>query len=472
MKDDAGHRHVYIDVSYLVRHTHLNTGIQRVVRQVVEHISAAAATHGFEAVPVDLENGRFDRVEPAQLYPAPLPTRTSAARRVRRYLGGIYRALKQLLAALVPLPGVQHWLFPPSSERGLDGWLRRWLRRWLVRPVRRALRGGRLPDTASAPAAPEASIQPDAGDILLLLDSTWYCDLWPSVDAARARGAQVAAVIYDLIPITHPQFCDTELARRFRGWFEQSLGRVDGYIGISRTVQDDLERFMQTEFGARLGTQRFDHFLLGADFHQQTDAAAQADAAPRLRGGRRFPAYSTYLIVSTVEPRKNHAYLLDAFEPLWERGEDVALLMVGRVGWLVEDLVKRIRSHPEYNRRLFLWEGLDDRELAYCYQHSTALVFPSFVEGFGLPIVEALHHGLPVLASDTPIHREIGGELAQYFDLQRSQELSEMVTRIEHQGIDPAYRPAPDWQWRDWETATRELFAKTLAVADTQARNE
>jgi alpha-1,2-rhamnosyltransferase len=159
--------------------------------------------------------------------------------------------------------------------------------------------------------------------------------------------------------------------------------------------------------------------------------------------------------------------LLDTFDGLWAKGIDVNLCFIGRVGWKVEDLLARIKSHREYQRRLFFWSDIDDVELAYCYKHASMLVFPSFIEGFGLPIIESLGHGLPVLASDTPIHREVGLDHIGYFDLADPGSLETQIEAIEKNGIPDALRVDPDYRWQDWESSTRMLLNKINKMLPT-----
>ncbi len=163
-------------------------------------------------------------------------------------------------------------------------------------------------------------------------------------------------------------------------------------------------------------------------------AAAGNQAAENSGAGR------PYLTVGTIEPRKNHVLLVDAFERIWQRHSDARLLIVGRVGWLCESLVQRIRRHPQYQRSLFMFNDLSDSELEFCYQHAKAFLFPSHAEGFGLPVVEALQHGLPVLASDIPIHREVGQDFCTYFNRETPDELVRLISDIEQTGQFPAVR--------------------------------
>jgi len=455
---------IFIDCSYLADHTELNTGIQRVVRRVVENISPQGKDENIEVIPVRIVDGSFIRLETSDLYPPvrPLventrtPTRTwfdeTAKQRLKIYLKRLYLTAREMASAiLADHVKARRFLFAPSDQFGLNFILLKYIIRpirWLTAPKTR--HDASLMDTVHQ------------GDILILLDSTWYYNIWPSVSSFKSRGGHVISVIYDLIPITHSQFCDDGLVMAFKKWFFDSLEHVDGYISISSTVQHDLEAFMRKSFGERIDTKIFDHFLLGADFTSSRDMDSQV--RPALKSF--MDSRHQYLIVSTIEPRKNHAYLLDAFEILWNEGIDVGLTFVGRIGWKVEDMLTRMREHPEYGQRLQHWHDLDDNELAYCYRHARALLFPSIVEGFGLPIIESLAHGLPVLASDTPIHREVGGEMIDYFKLDDPSDLARQIRVIETEGM-PEHLVVPeDYHWMDWQASSRMLLEGVRRIAE------
>ena len=108
-----------------------------------------------------------------------------------------------------------------------------------------------------------------------------------------------------------------------------------------------------------------------------------------------------------------------------------------------------------------MFNDLSDTSLEHAYAHASALVFPSFVEGFGLPLVEAMQRGLPAMGSDIPVFREIGGEFMAYFDLQSPQSLAELVQTFERNGRFPAARDVSDWQWIGWREASAQLAERT-----------
>lgn len=451
-------KNIFIDCSYLADHVELNTGIQRVVRKVVESLSASVQETGINIYPVRIGGGNFEVLGLADLYPKQENPSDDIKQKPRLrpdkqlfiYLKRIYLASLVLLSALFnDHPRVRSFIFAPRNRIGIHYVVDN----TIIKPARWLLKKNAQPSI-------HKTKNPQAGDVLLILDSTWYCDIWPSVANFKTQGGTVVAVIYDLIPITHPQFCDDFLAQVFKDWFRESVKHVDGYIGISHTVQKDLMEFMGEHIGEPARGKYYDHFLLGADFNAKSKNLAPV----RDELASVFKARPTYLIVSTIEPRKNHSYLLNTLDILWRDDIDVGLVIVGRTGWKVEHITQRIYNHPEYHNKLFHWDNLDDTELEYCYKHAKALLFPSIVEGFGLPIVESLTHGLPVLASDTPIHREIGADRIDYFSLDNPHDLARQIKQIEAHGFPAHLQHIKHYSWMNWNESSQMLLDKIINV--------
>ncbi|GGY55395.1 hypothetical protein GCM10011297_30180 [Bacterioplanes sanyensis] len=505
-------RTLYIDCSSLIEHVELNTGIQRVVRQAVRHLQTIAPEHGYKAQPVVISHGRFLSITEDQLYPkAKAPVYESAEqedeepdtqkeqdnglqayaaapeslkRKVLAYLYGVYSGSQAFLLGLAGnTDAARNFIFAPRQRFGLN-WLVynsvvapvKAVRSLLTRPQSDAIATkvhSHSADTSdqSVEPAEDSSVEKEHtgndsfsvvndGDILLLLDSSWHNNIWPSVESIRDNGAKVVAVIYDLIPITHPQFCDAHLVKVFNSWFKDSVGMVDGFVAISDTVRQDVQQFLQQQKSDAFTPEQFDYFWLGTDFKY-----TESDEEVRGAITQHLMERPTYLIVSTIEPRKNHKTVLNAFEQLWQQGREVNLAFVGKPGWKVEKLLTRIRRHPENGKRLFHWQNLSDAELQYCYENAHMLIFPSYAEGFGLPIIESLGHGLPVMASDIPIHREVGGERVAYFPVEDEQALAQMVANFEDNGIPDALRVPEDFNWLNWQQATQQLMDKVEKLA-------
>lgn len=151
---------------------------------------------------------------------------------------------------------------------------------------------------------------------------------------------------------------------------------------------------------------------LGSDFQVDPKTAAikpQREAVDIANSGKSY-----ILTVCTLEPRKNHKVLLDAYDRgLGDLG--VQLVFVGRRGWNIDDLIDRIHSHPEYGKNIFYLEGMNDASVSWLYDHAFLSAFPTFIEGFGIPVVEALEHGVPTIVSDIPVMHEVGQEHCDYF---------------------------------------------------------
>jgi len=301
-------------------------------------------------------------------------------------------------------------------------------------------------------------VKPD--DVLVLLDSSWHSGFLSQVEELKAQGLTIVSVIYDLIPITHPRFCDEGLVVVFESWFKRVSETADGFISISKTIRDQAQAYARQGIGeTEPQHQWFDYFHLGSelDFVQKNGRVRQKVKKPFQNG------CPVYLMVGTIEPRKNHGYLLDAFDLLWQKGWGVNLCFVGKVGWKCNALIKRVKTHSQYNRRLFMFNDLSDTELEYCYQKSRSLVFPAYVEGFGLPLVEAMQRGLPAMASDIPVFREVGGDYIAYFDLEKPDTLAALIRQYEDSGKFPASKKVKDWSWLNWEDSTKQFLTRIVS---------
>lgn len=280
----------------------------------------------------------------------------------------------------------------------------------------------------------EAVIDPRHGDTLFMLDSSWMqFERFSTVfSQVRHVGGKVITVVYDLIPLQYPKTCHPVVLDVFERWLGQAISESDQLVCISKSVADDLLTYIKTNGHLVCRPLNVGYWHLGADLSGPTGGEEQAngDIVKWLKNEGSSPP--TFLMVGTIEPRKGHNFVLDAFEHLWEQGSEVRLCIVGKEGWNVSQVMQRIRTHPETGRRLFFVEGASDAELNLVYQSATALISASVAEGFGLPIVEAAMHDKPAIASDIPVFREVGGEGAKYFSLQHPRMLADAILSFCH----------------------------------------
>ena len=400
-------RRLYIDATYLYS-THINTGIQRVVRNIIAQLKEHTDNQGIELATVALVNGAILPIDRERLIDF-------------QKRSGLYTVLQRIWRKIT--------LYFASFFRG-------------------------------------ETVYKD--DILLMLDSSWHLHVWPSVAYARQRGAKVIGVVYDLIPVTHPEFCDDVMEYYFTRWYKKSTDYFDGYLAISQTVMHNLEDYFAS---LQIDTRRyrFDSFPLGADFDRQN--RGEEEIRPSLLSLFQ-KSHSVYLTVATIEPRKNHRYAFEAMQRVWDQGLEPVWLIVGRPGWKTEELQSEMRNHKAYKDKLWIFSDLSDRELHYCYRHAKALVYPSIIEGYGLPIIESLKNELPVLASDTPIHREVGGEQIDYFDLSDPSSLGDLINTIE-KGEKSLKRVDPtNVLQTSWSQSAEILLKKIKMMADQTEKTE
>jgi len=327
------------------------------------------------------------------------------------------------------------------------------------------LEEGRLYGHYRHPNLPR-EIRIEAGDRICLLDSGWgfWREYPPLIAAAHAAGAEVVGALYDLIPLAYPAAVERANGEAFAPWFEEVLLRCDAIACISRAVADEFMDWLRAHQVKPPEHMRLGWFPLGADFRSPTRLAPSRQAQALVADQTPF-----FLSVGTIEPRKAYPVALAAFEKLWAAGCDARYAIVGRPGWKTDVLQKNLRRHPEYGRRLFWFDDASDDDLQLLYRHARALVFPSFAEGFGMPLVEAASHGVATIASDIPVFREIGGDHVRYFSMLDADDLARAIQAA----LTAPVRPTPPSTigWRQAATTVSQMIMNAAYQIDaTQLR--
>lgn len=212
-------------------------------------------------------------------------------------------------------------------------------------------------------------------------------------DWARRRNLSLVPLIHDLIPITCPQYCRSEEDVRHRERMLTALRLARGIVTNSGHTFSELRAFAT------------------AGGLQVPPAIAVWPGTPILPPAPRpIGPESTFVVLGTIEGRKNHALLLSVWRKLLKDrpSEDVPkLVIVGRRGWQADDVFAQLDS-GDFGDHVAEMGPLDDHKLSDVLSGARALLFPSCAEGYGMPLVEALAAGVPVIASDLPVFREIG----------------------------------------------------------------
>lgn len=272
----------------------------------------------------------------------------------------------------------------------------------------------------------DAPIEHRPGDIFLGVDvaasiTTQNAALLTDM---RNHGVQVYFVVHDILPLLMPKMFAYGTDTYFRNYLDTIARQADGLLCTTRAGADTLSEWIVTHPTSRPSPLRIGYFHLGADL----DASAPSTGLPS-NASSIFNATAgrpSLLMVGTLEPRKAQAQALAAVELLWSGGHDVNLIIVGKPGWMVEPLIRTLKTHPELDRRLFWLTEASDEMLATLYRSCSALLASSLAEGFGLPLIEAAQHKLPIIARKLPVFQEICGAHAFYFEGE-AQELAEAL---------------------------------------------
>ena len=270
----------------------------------------------------------------------------------------------------------------------------------------------------------------------------------------RNRGVLQYFVVYDMLPVLRPDCFDPPGLPLFRAWYESVAEVSDGILCISKAVADEFELWLHQARPERHRPLNIGWFHLGADLSVATSTQSKEPGDDSLAGLDNRP---TFLMVGTIEPRKGYGQTLAGFEKLWSKGIEANLLVIGKPGWLVEDLLQRFRLHPERGKRLFWFEKAGDDLLLAAYARASALLMASEGEGFGLPLIEAADHGVPLIARDLAVFREIAGEHALYFSGYGPDVLADALQEwlvLDKQGRAPQSKGIT---WKTWAQATAQL---------------
>jgi glycosyltransferase involved in cell wall biosynthesis len=224
------------------------------------------------------------------------------------------------------------------------------------------------------------------------------------------RDARTVTTIYDLYFYKHPAGTVREMQTDYPDLLRKHCMRSDAIIAISDYTKSQIVELLGVP-SSRIYTIR-----LGIDpfYFTRAPSSQTSEVLARLN----IPG-PYILFVGTREPRKNISVLLDAYRNL---NEQVLLVLAGHSGWGME-----LTEFPE---GVIVTDYLSKNDLRVLYQKASAVVFPSLEEGFGLPLVEAMASGVPVIASRIPASQEVCNDSCTYFDPENAEELTEQIRAV------------------------------------------
>ncbi len=243
--------------------------------------------------------------------------------------------------------------------------------------------------------------RPSGGSILI---NTGHCGIESAHYGRKVRryGLQPIYFLHDLIPIAFPEYCRPGESERHHRRLRTILETGRGVVVNSATTGKELASYADS---------------LGLTVPEWITAHLAPPSFP-VTDSRRPLREPYFVILATIEPRKNHLLLLN----LWRRLVNIygydspRLIVIGQRGWECEQVVDMLERCEVLKGYVIEISGCDDKVLTNWVANALALLFPSFAEGYGIPLVEALSLGTPVIASDLPVFRELAGDIPDYLD--------------------------------------------------------
>jgi glycosyltransferase involved in cell wall biosynthesis len=286
-----------------------------------------------------------------------------------------------------------------------------------------------------------------SGDILFMLDnSIYYLENYScALSSLKTGGLTIVPLVHDVIPITHPQYVTESHSNSFRKWFSSLENTCSGVICVSDTTKSEIYKL-----NSKLNVRSFSPGnKLVPSGHMRIMV---------------IPPGKNVLMVGTIEPRKRYSDVLAQFEKIWETNTEINLIIVGKLGWMSDDLANRIETHPRIWKNLFWLCDTNDSDLIYLYRTCDLFLFASDAEGFGIPTIEAASHSVPLLLRDTPIFREVAGDNAIYF-----KDTEELPRIILDQTL--SYPESRNVKMNSWEDSSLDVLRHLLKFRMEHLKN-
>ena len=281
------------------------------------------------------------------------------------------------------------------------------------------------------------------GDVVVVLGGIWHGSFADDMtNQKQEKGFKFIHVVHDMVPVVCPQCVVEDLPEVFASYKDKIFRIADGLMINSKSSKKDALAFMKQHGIAvpdsvvfRLADERLEDI--------------KSEAVPALKPGEFL------LSLGTVEGRKNHTLLYYAYKQAAREGIVLPKMVIaGRRGWLIDDLFYMLKRDPDVKDKFVILDGVPNTQRSWLFENCLFAVWPSFYEGWGMPVAESLTYGKLCLSSDTASMPEIGGDLVEYFSPFSSEECLRLIQKY----LDKRTREAKEKQikkeykvttWRD-----------------------
>lgn len=260
------------------------------------------------------------------------------------------------------------------------------------------------------------------GDVLFLPGAFW---VYPESDLERIKKdfeIKIAGVMYDLVPMVVPQFTALGTVEAFTVHFKNAIPVFDWWFAISQNTKNDM--LIEAEkYNLKLNPKTVSVIKLGVESKNEKLSITRPTELPH--GVTKYA-----LFVSTIEARKNQTLVYQAVKRLTEKGEGhIPIVLVGKYGWLCDDLVYILKNDYQIKDKIIWLRQVDDKGLRWLYDNCEFTIYPSYYEGWGLPVAESLAFDKPVIASNSSSIPEVAGDAIEYFSPFSGDELASLLVK-------------------------------------------
>lgn len=238
--------------------------------------------------------------------------------------------------------------------------------------------------------------------------------VWPTLQAKRR-----AVVIHDLTYLYYPSLVEERNLRHLRRVVPHSIKHADIIITVSESVKSELIKEFSIDPNKCIVTPIPPNEV----YSQKTDI--------NIHQKYKIPTDNYILFTGNQEPRKNLPILIEAYRKLPDAIKNThCLVLVGGLGWKDRQIQHALKEALESGEKIITTGYVDQMDLLSFYQKASVFVLPSLYEGFGMPMLEAMASGCPVIASDIPVLRETGGSAALYADPHSADDFCRQIMTI------------------------------------------
>jgi glycosyltransferase involved in cell wall biosynthesis len=295
------------------------------------------------------------------------------------------------------------------------------------------------------------------GDIFLIPAGEWWDENFINLVLDYAsQGVKIVQVSHDLLPIVTPQFSG-HATESLSNYNSKVIPIASLVLANSQSTKNDLIEWLKAK---NLQGPKIEVFRIGEDFtfEKPTKPTDEIFNKAGLTGN------DFIISVGTIEARKNHALLYYTYKLAVSKGINLPkLLIIGRKGWMTEDIYHYITNDPDTKDILLPLHDISDSELSWLYNHSLFTIYPSYYEGWGMPIAESITRGVPCLASNTSSMPEVAPGFAHHFTPSSTDELLDgIINMLKPGNLDKERAKLKGYKSTTWD----DSFAQVLGYLE------